>query len=96
MVQRTGGFRRKTRQKLSKSPRQTGKISIRNSLQSFTSGDLVTLSAEPAVQHGMYHPRFHGKSGHVVGTQGRCFIVAVRDGEKMKNLVINPVHLRRM
>lgn len=96
MVQRKGGFRRKTRSKLSKSPRQRGKISIRNALQTFGVGDKVTLSAEPARQSGMYHPRFHGKAGVVSAPKGECYIVSVLDGNKRKALIIHPIHLRRM
>lgn len=96
MVQRTGGFRRKTRSKLSKSPRTKGKVSIRRVLQQFKPGEKVTLAAEPAVQGGMYHPRHHGKAGYVVEQQGECVKVDVRDGNKQKTLIIHPVHLRRM
>lgn len=95
MVQRTGGFRRKTRAKLSKSPRQKGKISIRRYLDSFEPGSRVLLAAEPAIQYGMYHPRFHGKAGIVLGQQGECFVVSIRDGGKQKEIVIHPAHLRR-
>lgn len=95
MVQRKGGFRRKTRSKLSKSPRQKGKISIRRALQSFEDGERVLLVAEPAIQSGMYHPRFHGKSGLVRGQQGECYTVEVKDGSKRKSLIVHPSHLRR-
>lgn len=94
MVQRTGGARRKTRNMLSKSARNKGKVSIRNSLQTFEEGDRVLLEAEPAVQHGMYFRRFHGKVGTVVGQQGACYKVEIIDGKSKKQLVIHPVHLR--
>ena len=63
MVRRTGGFRRKTRSKLRKNVKDKGKISIRRYLQSFKNGERVFLSCEPAVQKGMYHPRYYGKAG---------------------------------
>lgn len=95
MVKRKGGFRRKTRNKFQKQIQDKGKISIRRYLQEFTEGDRVTLSAEPAQQGGLYHPRFHGKSGVVNGRQGNCFIVKVKDGNALKQLLIHPSHLRR-
>ena len=67
MAQWIGKFRRKTRSKLKKSIKTRGKISINNYLQSFKPEEKVLLKAEPAVQKGMYFPRFHGKVGVVKG-----------------------------
>ncbi|MDD5331464.1 MAG: 50S ribosomal protein L21e [Candidatus Nanoarchaeia archaeon] len=96
MVQRIGGFRRKTRSKLRKSVNEKGKISLKNFLQKFKEGDNVCLKAEPAYQKGMYYPRFHGKNGKVVGKQGDCYNVLIKDGKKEKNIVVHPIHLRRL
>ena len=95
MTKRKGGFRRKTRYKLQKKKGTKGKISISNYLQSFKAGETVKLKAEPAVQHGMYYPRFHGKHGVISGKQGDCYIVKIKDGGKEKNLIVHPVHLSR-
>ena len=93
MVQRVGGFRRKSRHKLSKNINDRGKISISRYLQKFNIGDRVNLSAEPAVQKGMYYPRFHGKTGQIKGKKGSCYEVLVKDGNKPKLLIIHPIHL---
>lgn len=95
MVQRVGGFRRKTRQKLKKHARAKGKIAIRHQLQQFKQGDHVELKADPGVQHGMYHPRFHGSAGEVLGAQGDCYRVAIYDGNSKKTVIVHPVHLRK-
>ena len=96
MVKRIGGFRRKTRSKLRKTPRTKGKISLRRYFFKFKEGDKVLLSAEPAIQKGMYFPRFYGKIGIVTGMQGRCCKVQMKDGNKEKLLIVHPVHLRKM
>ena len=88
MVQRIGGFRRKTRGKLSKKVGEKGRIIISRFLQSFKEGETVNLSADPAYQRGMYHPRFHGKTGN-------CYEVEIVDGKKAKLLIIHPIHLRK-
>jgi len=95
MVQRTGGFRRKTRAKLKKNVRDRGKISIRRYSQIFNSGDRVILYAEPAVQKGMYFPRFYGRCGTVTGKRGKCYEVSIKDGGKEKTLIVHPVHLKK-
>jgi large subunit ribosomal protein L21e len=95
MVQRTGGPRRKTRHKLRKNVRDKGKISISNFLQSFKENDKVALVAEPAVQNGMFHPRFQGRIGVVERKQGDSYQVKIVDGSKPKTLIVHPIHLRR-
>ena len=96
MVKRIGGFRRKTRHKLKKPPGKKGKISIRNYFQQFQIGQKVVLKAEPAVQKGMYFPRFHSKTGVVKGKKGKCYEVTIKDGGKEKLLIIHPVHLQQV
>lgn len=95
MVKRIGGFRRKTRYKLTKEKRNRGKISMTNYFQSFNAGDRVSLYAEPSVQKGMYHPRFMGKAGIIQRMRGKCYEVSIKDGGKKKMLIVHPVHLRR-
>ena len=96
MVQRKGGFRRKTRYKLAKRAREKGKVPITAFLRRFETGDSVRLVANSWHQAGMYHPRFHGVVGKVQGMQGTCYKVEIRDGNKRKVLVVHPVHLRNI
>jgi len=96
MVQRSGGFRRKTRHKLKKNIRQKGKISIHNYLQEFKSGDKVLLKAEPSIQKGMYFPRFHSKVGTVKVKQGKCYKILIKDHNKEKILIVHPIHLKKV
>ena len=95
MAKRIGGSKRKTRYKLQKEIRRKGKISITKYLQKFNLGDKVYLTAEPAVQKGMYHPRFIGKTGTINKKSGKCYEVVINEGRKEKQLIIHPVHLKR-
>ena len=95
MEKRIGGLRRKTRYKFRKEKRSKGKISITRYFQSFDTGNRVYLSLESAVQKGMYHPRFMGKSGIITGKRGKCYEVAINDLGKAKTLIVHPVHLKR-
>lgn len=96
MVQRVGGFRRKTRYKLSKDIRSKGKISLTNYFQKFNENDKVKLLANPSVQKGMYFPRFHGKFGLIKEKRGSSYIVQIKDGNKQKSLVVHPIHLKKV
>jgi len=37
--------------------------------------------------------RFHGKTGTVVGTQGRAYVLDVKDGNKIKTVLATPEHM---
>jgi len=89
------GKRRKTRDKLSKSPRERGKVPLRKFLQEFNIGEYVHIKIEPSVHMGMPHPRYHGRTGIVVGKRGRCYEVVISDGGKYKMLIVHPAHLER-
>ena len=95
MVTRIGGFRRKTRGKFKKSARNKGKISITRYFQEFKSGDKVNLIVEPAVQKGMYHPRFMGKTATILSKTGECYKVKIKDNNAEKQLIVHPVHLKK-
>ncbi|MBR9676134.1 50S ribosomal protein L21e [Candidatus Woesearchaeota archaeon] len=96
MVQRKGGFKRKTRFKLQKSFRSKGKISISKYFQEFNAGDKCALKAESSLQKGMYHPRFHGKVGVVRDKRGECYRVLIKDGGVEKTLIVHPIHLKKL
>jgi large subunit ribosomal protein L21e len=96
MVKRVGTVRSKTRDKLHKHPRLKGKISLTRFFQKLDIGDRVCLKAEPGYQKGMYHPRYHGHVGVLVGKKGRCYEVQIRDGGMEKTLVVHPVHFQRI
>ena len=95
MVKRLGGLRRKTRYKFRKEKRSKGKVNITRYFQTFNAGDKVYLGVEPAVQKGMYHPRFMGKAGIIKGKRGKCYEVAINDLGKEKTLIIHPIHMRK-
>jgi len=95
MTKRIGTSRRKTRSKLKKNVRTRGKISITKYFQIFKTNDKVQLIAEPAVQKGMYFPRFHGKTGKVTGKKGLCYNIEIKDGKKLKTLIVHPIHLKK-
>lgn len=95
MSKRKGGYRHKSRTKLTKHHRSTGKISLTKFLAKYAVGDKVILRAESAYHKGMFHQRFYGRTGTVVGIRGRCCEVNICDGSKHKTLIVHPVHLTR-
>jgi len=96
MTHRTKGIRVGTRRKLSKGPRERGKISIGSFLQKFKIGDAVFIRPEPAYHKGMPYKRFFGKYAKVVEKRGKSYVVEVSDGNMKKKLICSPIHLKRM
>ena len=95
MTKRIGGMRRKTREKLSRPKSQKGKVSITRYFQVLKKGDRVRLAANSSVHHGMYFPRFHGKTGVVLQKKGNCYEIQIYDFTKAKTLIVHPVHLKK-
>ncbi len=86
-------MRKKSRDKLSRTVRARGKSSVVRAIQEFETGAMVHVIIDPSVHKGMPHPRFHGKTGEVVGTRGRAFVLKVTDGDATKTLITLPEHL---
>ena len=96
MVKRSKGFRSKTRKKLSKHPRERGLSPITRTLQVFDEGEYVNIVIDSSSHKGQPHPRFHGLTGIVIGTQGEAYLLNVKVGNKEKKLLIRPQHLRKI
>ncbi len=89
------GRRAGTRQLLRKSPREKGfPPPISRIIWPYKNGDYVAIVIDSSVHKGMPHPRFHGKTGVIIGRQGRAFIVRIRDGGMYKKIYVLPEHLR--
>jgi large subunit ribosomal protein L21e len=86
-------MRKKSRDKLSRTVRARGKSSVVRAIQEFETGAMVHVIIDPSIHKGMPHPRFHGKTGEVVGTRGRAFVLRVTDGDATKTLITLPEHL---
>jgi large subunit ribosomal protein L21e len=90
----SNGIRRRTRN-LKVKPRDSGKLSIRARLAKFEQDEQVSINIDPKYQK-IPHPRFQGRTGKVVGSQGRAYFVEVADGGIQKKILVTPEHLRRV
>ena len=90
-MQRSRGFKSRSRKKLTKRVRP-GPITRR--IQQFENDDLVHIIIDPSIQKGQPHSRFHGKTARVVGKKGKAYILALKDGNKAKELIVTPEHLK--
>lgn len=88
------GPRKKTRYKFKKDLRKRGITPVTSVIQNYEIGQKVHVVVEPSVQKGMPHRRFHGKTGTVIGQRGRAWVLEVRDGNSVKQVIARPQHLK--
>lgn len=91
MVRGSKGFRRSTRSKLKKKVRQ--KFKVTSYLKEFKPRDKVVIKIDPSSQKGMPFPKFKGKIGDVIERRGDSYIIEVRVGKSIKNIISRPEHL---
>lgn len=83
-----------TRKKLSNKPRERGTSPPQRAVQSFDVGQAVHLRLDPSVREGRFHPRFNGRTGIVLDTQGAAYKIRIDDGGKEKTVIAKPAHLK--
>jgi large subunit ribosomal protein L21e len=93
-LSKSHGERRKTRYKLQKNVRERGLSPVSRAIQEFEIGQSVHIKLDPSVHRGMSNPKFHGKTGKVIGQRGRAYILEVSDGNATKQVILYPEHLR--
>lgn len=83
-----------TRKKLKKET--GGSLPPSKYLKEFEEGERVQVKIEPASHRGMPNPRFHGKSGEILGKRGKAYKVEVKDKNKEKEIFVKPEHLKQI
>ncbi len=78
---------------MKKAARERGFLPVSRFMKKFELGDRVHIAVEPSAPKGMPHPRFHGRTGKIVGKMGRSYLVEITDGAARKLLISSPVHL---
>lgn len=94
-MERSRGFRTRTRGKLTKRYRDRNPNIISRLLEEYTEGDKVHIVLEPSIHRGMPHPKFHGMTGTIVGKRGTSYLVEIRDKKKYKTIITRPEHMRK-
>ncbi|MBU2496662.1 MAG: 50S ribosomal protein L21e [Nanoarchaeota archaeon] len=72
--------------------REKGKIRLSQYFQNLEKGQKVAIKPEASIP---FHApmRLRGKVGIVEGKRGKSYIVKVKAGNKMKTLILKPIHL---
>jgi large subunit ribosomal protein L21e len=75
--------------------RTRGKIQLSRFFQKFKEGEFVAFSREKSIPVN-FNKRLQGSTGVVVGKKGRAYIVNVKEGKKEKEILVAPIHLKKI
>ena len=75
--------------------RTRGKFQLSRYFQRLKQGDFVSVVKEPAVQ-SVFPKRLQGKTGVVENRRGKSYLVKIKDQNKLKSFLIEPIHLRKI
>jgi large subunit ribosomal protein L21e len=75
--------------------RTRGKLQLSRYFQELKIGDFVAISREPAVQSS-FPERLQGITGVVKEKKGKVYIIKIKDGNKEKDILIEPIHLKKI
>ncbi len=89
------GPRRRTRKKLQKRARERGLSPITRRFVEYEDGDTASIVIDPSVHKGQPHHRFHGLTGRILEKRGRAYLLEVRTGNRRKQVIVRPEHLRK-
>ncbi|MBI5225419.1 50S ribosomal protein L21e [Candidatus Micrarchaeota archaeon] len=73
-----------------------GRLPITIHIREYRAGEKVRIDINPRFSKGMPYLRFNKKVGEVVGMQGNSVIVAVKDINKPKTLIVYGAHLEKI
>lgn len=75
--------------------RTRGKLKLSEYFQKFKEGDYVAVKIEEAISRS-FPKRIQGRTGVVEGKRGKAYRVNIKDGNKEKRFIIEPVHLKKI
>lgn len=78
-----------------KSPRTRGKLQFSRYFQELNPGDRVSVIKELS-QKSNFPERLQGRTGVVDGKKGRVYVVKIKDLNKEKDFLIEPIHLKKI
>lgn len=75
--------------------RTRGKFSFKKYFQKLKEGDYVAVVRERSISSN-FPSRLQGRTGIVEGKRGKAYIVKIKDQNKPKQYIIEPIHLKKI
>jgi large subunit ribosomal protein L21e len=78
-----------------KALRSKGKLQLSRYFQELNEGDLVSVIREKSVATNL-PDRYQGRTGVVESKRGKAYIIKMKDQNKEKTFIIEPIHLKKI
>jgi len=75
--------------------RTKGKIKLSQYFQDLKEGDSVAVIREASI-NANFPERLQGRTGRVLVRRGRAYEILLKDQQKEKKFIINPIHLKKI
>ena len=75
--------------------RSIGKLQLSRYFQKLEQGDPVAIIREPAIQSN-FPLRLQGRTGLIESRRGKNYMVKIKDQNKEKKFLIEPIHLTKI
>jgi len=80
---------------MGKNIRKKGKIQLSKYFQELEKGEIVSVIIEPSIRIS-FPSRLQGRAGVVDEKRGNAYIVKIKDQNKEKKFLIEPIHLKKL
>lgn len=80
---------------MKKKIRTKGKLQLSRYFQELEKGDYVAVIREQSVTSN-FPPRLQGRTGVVEDKRGKAYIVKIKEKDKEKKFLIEPIHLKKI
>ena len=78
-----------------KNIRTRGKLQLSKYFQEFETGEKVAVVRERAIASS-FPVRLQGKTGVIEEKRGKAYIIKIKDSNKEKKFLIEPIHLKKI
>ena len=78
-----------------KSVRTRGKLQLSRYFQDLKQGEHIAVVREKSLQPG-FPKNIQGRTGIIDGKRGKSYIVKIKDKNKEKTYIIEPIHLKKI
>jgi len=78
-----------------KKERTRGKIQLSRFFQELKEGEFVSVVREPSLKFN-FPERLQGRTGSIESKRGKAYVVKIKDNNKEKKFLIEPIHLKKI
>ena len=78
-----------------KKVRTRGKVKLSRYFQHLKKGDRISVVIEPSIKSS-FPKRMQGRTGLIEEQRGKSYMVKIKDQDKEKRFLINPIHLKKV